>query len=93
MYGELDKPRNLGHFMLALDVSRFTGPASFRSQVSLLLDEARAEEPADPARAPLAPGDPERLCAERRRRDGIPLGDAVLRELRALAAELGVTPL
>ena len=26
MYGELDKPRNLGHFMLALDVARFTDP-------------------------------------------------------------------
>jgi ureidoglycolate dehydrogenase (NAD+) len=93
MYGELQKPRNLGHFMLALDVGRFTDPASFRSQVSLLLDEARAEEPADPARAPLAPGDPERQCAQRRRRDGVPLGDAVLAELNALARELGVTPL
>jgi ureidoglycolate dehydrogenase (NAD+) len=93
MYGELHKPRNLGHFMLALDVSRFTDPTSLRSQVSLMLHEARAEEPADPTRAPLAPGDPERLCAERRRREGIPLGDAVLRELKTLAAELGVTPL
>ena len=36
MYGELDKPRNLGHFMLALDVARFTDPAAFRSQIARL---------------------------------------------------------
>jgi LDH2 family malate/lactate/ureidoglycolate dehydrogenase len=93
MYGELDKARNLGHFMLALDVGRFVDPVSFGSQVSQLLEEARAEEPSDPARPPLAPGDPERLTAARRRRDGIPLGGAVLAELNALAAEVGVTSL
>jgi LDH2 family malate/lactate/ureidoglycolate dehydrogenase len=93
MYGELDKPRNLGHFMLALDVGRFAEPASFGSKVSELLAEARAEEASDPARPPLAPGDPERLTAERRRRDGIPLGAAVLAELNALAADLGVPSL
>jgi ureidoglycolate dehydrogenase (NAD+) len=90
MYGELDKPRNLGHFMLALDIARFTDPGAFRAQIDLFLQEIRAQEPADPARPPLAPGDPERISAERRARDGIPLGDGVLGELNTLAAELGV---
>src|SRR5260221_1537758 len=31
MYGELDRPRNLGHFMLALDIARFADPAVFRA--------------------------------------------------------------
>jgi ureidoglycolate dehydrogenase (NAD+) len=90
MYGELGKPRNLGHFMLALDVARFTDAQVFRSQIDLLLREIRAEDPADPSRPPLAPGDPERLSAARRMRDGVPLGEGVLRELNALAAELGL---
>jgi ureidoglycolate dehydrogenase (NAD+) len=93
MYGELDKPRNLGHFMLALDVARFTDPDAFRSQLDLLVREIRAQEPADPSRPPLAPGDPERLSAARRARDGVPLPDNLLAELNALALELGVTPL
>ena len=93
MYGELDKPRNLGHFMLALDVARFTDPQAFRSQIDLLLREIRSEEAADPARPPLAPGDPERLSAARRSREGVPLGEGVLAELNALAAQLGVTAL
>ena len=86
MYGELDKPRNLGHFMLALDVARFTDSAAFRSQIDLLLQEIHAE-------SALAPGDPERLTAEQRTKNGIPLGDAVLAELDALGAELGVAKL
>jgi len=93
MYAELDKPRNLGHFMLALDVARFTDPDVFRSQIDLLVSEIRTQEPADPARPPLAPGDPERLSAERRRREGIPLGDSTVAELNALAAELGMARL
>jgi ureidoglycolate dehydrogenase (NAD+) len=85
MYGELDKPRNLGHFMLALDPARFTDPAAFRSQIAAFMGEAHAE-------GGLAPGDPERLNAEKRRREGIELG-STLDELNKLAAQLGVAKL
>lgn len=93
MYGELDKPRNLGHFMLALDVARFTDLALFRSQIHSLLNEIRSEEPADPSRPPLAPGDPERLSAARRAKEGIPLPGNLLAELNALGASLDVAGL
>jgi ureidoglycolate dehydrogenase (NAD+) len=93
MYGELDKRRNLAHFMLAMDIARFTGADSFLPQIDALLEEIRREEPADAARPPLAPGDPERACAERRAGKGVPLGEAVLEELNALAAELGIAGL
>jgi ureidoglycolate dehydrogenase (NAD+) len=93
MYGELDKPRNLGHFMLALDVARFTDPGAFRSQIDLLVQEIRAEDPADPSRPPLAPGDPERLSAAARLKNGVPLPDKLLAELNTLASELAVTGL
>jgi ureidoglycolate dehydrogenase (NAD+) len=93
MYGELDKPRDLGHFMLALDVARFTDPATFRAQLDLLVREIRAQEPADPSRPPLAPGDPERLSAARRTQHGIPLPDNLVAELNTLALSLGVAGL
>jgi len=86
MYGELDKQRNLGHFMLALDVERFVDEHDFRSQVAALLDEIHAE-------GALAPGDPERQSAERRAREGIGLSEATIQELNTLAGELGVAPL
>jgi ureidoglycolate dehydrogenase (NAD+) len=93
MYGELDKPRNLGHFMLALDVARFTNLEAFRAQLDLFVREIRAQDPADPSRPPLAPGDPERLSAARRAKDGIPLPDTLLAELNTLAASLGIAGL
>jgi ureidoglycolate dehydrogenase (NAD+) len=86
MYGELSKPRNLGHFMLALEVARFADPKEFAAQIERFLDEIRGE-------GALAPGDPERLNAERRRREGIPLGEATVAELNVLAGELGVMKL
>jgi len=86
MYGELNKPRNLGHFMLALDPARFAQRKAFLSQIDLFLGEIRAE-------GALAPGDPELLTAERRRREGIRLGDATVDELNRLADELGVDKL
>ena len=85
MYGEPDKPRNLGHFMLALDAGRFTEKKAFVSQIESFLREIHAE-------GALAPGDPERMTAERRRREGIELGSTV-HELNALAEELGVAKL
>lgn len=83
MYGELDKPRNLGHFMLALDIARFTDLAAFRSQIDLLLGEIHGE-------SALAPGEPERRTAARREKEGVPIGEATLGELNALAGQLGV---
>jgi LDH2 family malate/lactate/ureidoglycolate dehydrogenase len=85
MYGELDRPRNLGHFMLALDVGRFTDAKQFARQVASFVQEMHDE-------GGLAPGDPERSSAERRKREGIPLGSSRY-ELNALARELGVAEL
>jgi len=86
MYGELDKARNLGHFMLALDIARFTDKQAFAEQIATLIQEIHDE-------GALAPGDPERLNAERRKREGIDIPGATMKELNALAAELGVAKL
>lgn len=93
MYGDLDRPRNLGHFMLAIDIGRFTDPARFRAQIDLVLEEVHAQEAADPQRPPLAPGEPERLIAQKRSAAGIPLGEGALAELNQLARELDLAPL
>ena len=62
---------------------RFTDLGTFRSQIDLLLAEIQAE-------SALAPGEPERLTAARREKEGVPIGEATLGELNALAAQLGV---
>jgi LDH2 family malate/lactate/ureidoglycolate dehydrogenase len=79
--------------MLALDIARFTDPATFRAQIDLFVREIHAAEPVDPARPPLAPGEPERLTAEKRMKTGVPLGDGVLADLSKLARDLGLPAL
>jgi ureidoglycolate dehydrogenase (NAD+) len=90
MYGELDRPRNLGHLMLALDIARFTDPAVFKEQMDSFVREIHAAEPVEPARPPLAPGEPERLTAAKRMKTGVPLGEGVLADLNKLARELSL---
>jgi ureidoglycolate dehydrogenase (NAD+) len=63
MYGELDKPRNLGHFMLALDVA---GSSRIRQRRGLpgsnfFSRKFTRPEPSSPSRPAMAPGEPERL--------------------------------
>jgi len=86
MYGELNKPRNLGHFMLALDIARFTDKKQFADQIAMFQQEIHDE-------GALAPGDPERRNAERRRREGIDIPEATVSELNTLAGALGVATL
>jgi ureidoglycolate dehydrogenase (NAD+) len=86
MYGELNQPRNLGHFMLALDIARFTDRNQFAGQIALFQQEIHDE-------GAMAPGDPERRNAERRRREGIEIPQVTIAELNTLAGELGVAKL
>jgi ureidoglycolate dehydrogenase (NAD+) len=80
-----DRPRQVSHLFVALDVGAFIGASGFRERLSRRLAQVRAE-PAAGAEPVVAPGDPERLCAERRR-DEIPLGADELRALAALELE------
>ena len=49
--------------------------------------ETRAAEGTD---GPLIPGDPERQAEQERRRDGIPLSDAVVKTLQETSSKTGV---
>ena len=50
----------------------------------------RQTRPVDPAKPVMVAGDPERLAAEARMRDGIPVGPNLLAKVRAIAGESGV---
>jgi LDH2 family malate/lactate/ureidoglycolate dehydrogenase len=67
----------------------FRDPAAFRADVAAFCDTLRATRPADPQQPVLVAGDPERRIAERRRRDGIPVGPNLLAKVRAVALASG----
>jgi len=72
--------------VIALDLARFVDPAEFRRQAARLARAIKAL-PAQPGMEILLPGERGTRAASQRRRDGIPVPDAVLDELRNLMEE------
>ncbi len=84
-----NQPLNLAHFFMAMDPAIFRDPAEFRSEVARFSDAMRATPPRDPARPVLVAGDPERATAARRRVEGIPVGEGLKAQVRAIADAAG----
>src|SRR5207302_1926091 len=82
-----------GVFVEAIDPDWFGDGAEYQRRVAAMLEALRGQPPATGGGAVLVPGDPERQSRERRRREGVPVPEAVLSELAAGAARLGVEPL
>lgn len=85
MYAELERPRHLGAFFVALDPMRFAGGPAFAATVETIA-RALAAEPG----APKMPGDPELEAQARRRIEGIPIEPGLAMEMRSWGARLGV---
>ena len=79
----------LAHFFLAMDPGMFRAEADFKADVARFGDAMRATPPLDPARPVMVAGDPERAMAARRRLDGVPVGDGLRAQIKALAEAAG----
>jgi ureidoglycolate dehydrogenase (NAD+) len=90
MYTDFTKPQNIGHWLLAIDLAHFTSYRSFVERMRALVEAAHATAPAPDFDGVLVPGEPEEHTSEQRLRDGIPLADATVNELRLLGARHGI---
>ncbi len=90
MHTKKPQGMDIGHFFLALSPTLFRDDHAFEADVASLCDIMRATRPIDPARPVMVAGDPERRNAERRLRDGIPVGANLLAKIKDIAAESGV---
>lgn len=82
---------NIGHFFLAIDPAAFRDPGEFETDLDGMIDALHACRRADPAQPVLVAGDPEALAMAERSGTGVPLPEALLAQLRAIAAECGAT--
>ena len=80
-----------GMFVMALEIEAFVAVDQYMRQVEEMAAALESTPPAPDVDRVLLPGQPEILTAERRRREGIPIADATMDELRGLASELGAT--
>jgi len=88
MYEELDQPRKIGHFLMALDPGRFAGAERLESTVEAVIDDLKRQ----PGEI-LFPGEPELIEQEKRRSAGIPIDAAALADMDAWSRKIGVVPL
>ena len=84
---------NTGHFVVAIDISRFTPLATFTAEVDRHLHDLRHSNRLPGVDVIRLPGERRRQCREQRDHDGIPLTTALIDQLDKLAKELDIATL
>jgi LDH2 family malate/lactate/ureidoglycolate dehydrogenase len=84
---------NTGHFIIALDVSRFLPIDMFKSQIDRQLRDLKSSPVLPGFDAIRLPGEQRQSRRAERTRDGVPVFPEVVAQLDKLAAELKIKPL
>jgi ureidoglycolate dehydrogenase (NAD+) len=90
MYGELDAPRKLGHFIAVYDIKRLMPLEMLKARLGEMLSEFNALPPAEGFERVYYPGQIEGLQRERRRAEGIAIDPGLYEELGSLGERFGV---
>ena len=91
MYGDYEKHREMGHFIGAIKVENFVPIDEFKKNVGILIDEIHDTPLAKGFDRILVPGEKEYLTQMQYKKEGIPIPSGTVKELRAVAQELGIT--
>jgi len=83
-------PHNIGHFFMAIDPRAFRGEGEFEEDLDQVIDTLHGAKRADPAQPVLVAGDPEMATRSERLRDGVPVPDDLLEQLRGVAKSANV---
>lgn len=86
-----ESPVGNGHFHMAIDISRFCEPAAFKARMDQLIEILKGTPLMEGFQEILVPGEPEARTAAEQSVHGIKVPVAVIRDLIALGAELGVS--
>ena len=84
---------NTGHFIIALDVSRFMPIAAFKSEVDRQLRDLKSSKVLPGFDSIRLPGEQREARRAERARDGVPVFPEVVEQLDKLAVELKIKPL
>jgi len=93
IYDESTEPVNIGHFFLAIDISRLLPRFEFLSRMDHMVEEIKDSPKADGFEEIFIPGERRTNSARKRTEEGIPVSLQLLDEFNKLASELGVAPL
>lgn len=82
--------KGIGHFFGAMRIDGFRPAGEFKAHMDNWITRFRAAKPIIEGHSVLIPGDPERKTESIRRKEGIPLVDAVAEDLKVLAKRFDV---
>lgn len=85
--------KGIGHFFGALRIDGFRPAQEFKDHMDIWIRRFKNAKPADDRQQVIIPGEPELQAEKIRRKEGIPIQEAVLAELNALADKYGTDPL
>lgn len=87
---QADKPSQIGHFFLAIDVGQFEEIETFKARVDRMIRDVKDSDPAEGTRELFMPGELEWNARRERLQHGIPLLTSIVDDLETLAADLGL---
>ena len=82
--------KGLGHLFGAFRIDAFMDPDDLKTGVDEWRRVFRATKPAPQTQGVLIPGDPERAAEAQRLKEGVPLAQTIIEELRAVSSQSGV---
>ena len=82
--------KGIGHFFGAMRIDAFRTSEEFKSHMDDWIKGFRNARPAKGQEKVLVPGDPERECEIKRKKEGIPLMTTVLQDLVQLSQRFGI---
>jgi LDH2 family malate/lactate/ureidoglycolate dehydrogenase len=85
MHGRKPQGNDIGHCFIAIDPGLFRDREEFTADVTRFCNDLRTTTPVDPAQPVMVAGDPQWNNAERRMREGIPVGPGLLNQVRQIA--------
>jgi LDH2 family malate/lactate/ureidoglycolate dehydrogenase len=83
----------IGHFLGAMRVDGFRPKEEFKNHLDNWIQRFKSAKTIDPNQPVIIPGEPELEAEQDRKTNGIPLVNAVVEDLNALAAKLELAPL
>jgi LDH2 family malate/lactate/ureidoglycolate dehydrogenase len=82
--------KGIGHFLGAMRIDAFRPAHEFKAHMDTWIKRFRAAKTVEGREHVLIPGDPERIMEAERKKDGIPVNQKVVEDLKSLAEKLKI---
>jgi LDH2 family malate/lactate/ureidoglycolate dehydrogenase len=90
MYNDFKNPQNVGHFFHVIDISKFMDPDDFKKKIARMVNDVRTMKKNPGVSELFLPGEIEYRRREERKAKGVPVSEAIFKELEEVSKKYGV---